>query len=94
LGDASDDFKFSSFFPEFLAPVIDTVAFVLGFITRLRHAPEAQAAANSGVKGLHAAGGPSVLGSDTADASRRRYVSKGPWHAAPVTRAVFLGAMT
>jgi hypothetical protein len=38
-GDASDDFKFSSFFPSMLAPIIDGVAGVCGTMTRLRHVP-------------------------------------------------------
>ncbi|KAL6765988.1 eukaryotic integral membrane protein-domain-containing protein [Haematococcus lacustris] len=71
LGDASDDFKASSFFPAILAPVIDALASVLGFITRLRHVPGNE---NSPViKGLHMqAGGSSALGSDSVDANRRR----------------------
>mmetsp|Transcript_36298 Transcript_36298/g.91666 ORF Transcript_36298/g.91666 Transcript_36298/m.91666 type:complete len:308 (-) Transcript_36298:710-1633(-) len=67
-GDASDDFKFSSFFPEFLETPIDLVAGLLGFCTRLRHAPGAE---GTGPKQV-SLGGPSVLGTDSADANRRR----------------------
>lgn len=70
-GDASDDFKFSSFFPDFMATPIDWVAGVLGVITRLRHAHGAEGRAH------HLAGMPSALGSDSADASRRRCVGEG-----------------
>mmetsp|Transcript_21757 Transcript_21757/g.37101 ORF Transcript_21757/g.37101 Transcript_21757/m.37101 type:complete len:322 (+) Transcript_21757:16-981(+) len=67
-GDASEQFKFSSFFPSFLEAPIDLLASILGFITRLRHDPATQA--ESTTKALHS--GPSLLGSDAADASRRR----------------------
>lgn len=65
-GDASDDFKFSSFFPEFMAPPVDAIGSILAFVFRLKHAPATDA------KPLHASNAPSMLGSDAADANRRR----------------------
>lgn len=66
-GDPSEDFSFSSFFPEILAPPIDAVATVLGRVTRLQHG------ANGESKPLL----PTVqtaLGTNSADANRRRWV--------------------
>lgn len=37
-GDSSDDFKFSGFFPPFLAPVLDPIGYACGVVFRLRHA--------------------------------------------------------
>lgn len=65
-GDASDAFKFSGFFPPFLAPVIDPLATTLGFVFRLRHA------APQDPTTLQVKPGTSMLGSDAADANRRR----------------------
>ena len=65
-GDASEGFKFSGCFPEFLAPLIDSVAAVFGFVFRLRHAAPAEG------QGVNLKT-PSMLGSDSADANRRRY---------------------
>jgi len=65
-GDPSDDFKFSSFFPPFMATPIDAVAGLLGIVFRLRHTAGADA------KGMNINGAPSMLGSDSADANRRR----------------------
>ncbi len=56
----------SAVFPDFLAAPVDLVGGALGFITRLRHVPGEREPV---IKGL---GGPSVLGADAADASRRR----------------------
>jgi hypothetical protein len=66
-GDPSEEFSFSGFFPEFLAPPIDAVATVLGRVTRLQHG------ANGESKPLL----PTVqtaLGTNSADANRRRWV--------------------
>lgn len=65
-GDPSEDFKFSAFFPGFLHPVIDQIATILGVITRLQHAPGAEGR-SSALKGV-----PASVGSDSADANRRR----------------------
>lgn len=62
--------QFSSFFPDFLSPPIDMLASILGTITRLRHQHGAEGRAGH----HHLAGMPSALGSDSADASRRRCV--------------------
>ncbi len=69
-GDSSDEFKFSSFFPPFLAPVVDPLAAALGFVTRLRHVPGAAEAAAAASAALLAQ--PSALGTDAVDANRRR----------------------
>ncbi|KAF5840367.1 hypothetical protein DUNSADRAFT_17065 [Dunaliella salina] len=69
-GDASDDFKFSSFFPDFLATPIDLLAGVVSVVTRLRH--DGGMEGRAGHHHHHLAGMPSALGSDSADASRRR----------------------
>eukprot|EP00798_Chlamydomonas_sp_ICE-L_P004187 gene4187-14288_t len=64
-GDPSDEFKFSSFFPPFMAPAIDPVASIVGVVFRMQHAPGAS------VKALNMSGTPSMLGSDATDANRR-----------------------
>lgn len=64
-GDASDDFKFSGFFPPILAPVIDPFGLACATVFRLRHAP-------AETKAPFAAVSQFSLGSDAADASRRR----------------------
>lgn len=66
-GDPSEEFAFSSFFPVFMAPPIDAVGGVLARVTGLKH-------------GAHAEAKPllptvqTVLGSNSADANRRRWV--------------------
>lgn len=69
-GDPSEDFAFSSFFPEFLAPPIDAVSTVLGRVTRLQHG-----AGGGEAKPLLPVVG-AALGSNSADANRRRW---GGW---------------
>ncbi|GIL64157.1 hypothetical protein Vafri_18115 [Volvox africanus] len=66
-GDSSDDFKFSGFFPGFLAPVIDPIGYVLSFIFRLRHPP-----AETKAPFAKAAQYTLALPADNADANRRR----------------------
>ncbi|MEW5300231.1 MAG: hypothetical protein WDW38_003064 [Sanguina aurantia] len=68
-GDPSDDFRFSGFFPPLLAPLIDGVGAVCGTVTRLRHSSEARLVV---MKPLIPVNTPSMLGSDVADANRRR----------------------
>lgn len=83
-GDASEEFKFSSFFPDALQAPIDVVARICSLIFCLRHSPDAVAASSGGLgaAGLAGAGGegrpllahganPSV-GADSKDANRRR----------------------
>lgn len=74
IGDTSEGFKFSGFFPSFLAPIIDPLAWLLGiifFFLGLRHAAptEAQLAAQRARSTIPVT---TMLGSDAADASRRR----------------------
>lgn len=64
-GDPSDEFKFSSFFPDFLAAPIDAVAGVLGSVTRLQHSAETEAKPLLPVA-------TTALGTNSADANRRR----------------------
>lgn len=64
-GDPSDDFKFSSFFPWFMAPVIDTIAALFSLVFRLKHS-------STDVKTMSMPAVPSALGADAADANRRR----------------------
>jgi hypothetical protein len=67
-GDPSEDFRFSSFFPDFLAPPLDAVGSVLVRVLRL------QAGASAEAKPLLPVA-QTALGSNSADANRRRYVS-------------------
>ncbi|KAL9351530.1 hypothetical protein Peur_054210 [Populus x canadensis] len=64
-GDPSDDFAFSSFFPEFLRPVIDPIASIFHrmFCGRFKTSTEAHG---------HTLGGAPLPGSDPIEASRRR----------------------
>lgn len=71
-GDPSEDFAFSSFFPEFLTPPIDAVGTVLGRVTRLQHGDAG--AGGEGKPLLPVVG--AALGSNSADANRRRW---GGW---------------
>ncbi|KAK4480331.1 hypothetical protein RD792_013402, partial [Penstemon davidsonii] len=65
-GDPSDEFAFSTFFPEFLRPVIDPVATILGRILCGRRSE------TSDESGGYTLGGTSLPGSDPIEASRRR----------------------
>lgn len=65
-GDPSEDFKFSSFFPAFLHPIVDRIAAVLAVIFRLKHTQSSEG------KAYAISNAPSIVGSDSADASRRR----------------------
>lgn len=67
-GDPSEDFKFSSFFPDFLAPPLDAVGSVVVRVLRL------QAGASAEAKPLLPVA-QTALGSNSADANRRRCVS-------------------
>lgn len=62
-GDPSEDFKFSTFFPEFIHPPIDLVGTILGKIFRLQHT-----AAAEGKQQMSS----TLLGSDSVEANRRR----------------------
>jgi hypothetical protein len=64
-GDPSEDFKFSTFFPELLHPPIDLLAKLLGKVFRLQHGADALAKSQSSS---------ALLGSDSAEANRRRWV--------------------
>ncbi|KAF5467139.1 hypothetical protein F2P56_016997 [Juglans regia] len=64
-GDPSDDFAFSTFFPEFLRPVIDPIASI--FHRMLCGRTEASAEAQG-----YTLGGAPLPGSDPIEASRRR----------------------
>ncbi|GMH11274.1 hypothetical protein Nepgr_013115 [Nepenthes gracilis] len=64
-GDPSDEFKFSSFFPEFLRPVIDPIASIFHRMLCGRSETSNEA------KG-HVLGGTPLPGSDPIEASRRR----------------------
>jgi len=64
-GDPSEEFKFSSFFPDVLAGPIDLVAGVLGRVTRLQHGAAGEAKPLLPVA-------QTALGSNSADANRRR----------------------
>ncbi|KAF7820119.1 rhomboid-like protein 19 [Senna tora] len=64
-GDPSDDFAFSSFFPEFLRPIIDPIASI--FHRMLCGRSDASNNAQD-----HALGGEPLPGSDPSEASRRR----------------------
>ncbi|RZC70349.1 hypothetical protein C5167_033643 [Papaver somniferum] len=66
-GDPSDEFSFSTFFPEFLRPVIDPIASIFGRLLCGR------SEASTDAKGYMLGGGGAALpGSDPAEASRRR----------------------
>jgi hypothetical protein len=67
-GDPSEEFAFSSFFPEFLAPPIDALGSVLGRVTRLQHG--GPGSGGEGKPLLPVVG--TALGSNSADANRRR----------------------
>jgi hypothetical protein len=67
MGDPSEDFKFSSFFPAAMAAPIDGFAGALGKIFRLRHDAHAEAKPL-----LPTAATGTLLGSNAADANRRR----------------------
>jgi hypothetical protein len=69
MGDPSEDFKFSSFFPAALAAPIDGVAGVCGVVFRLKHDPNAEAKPL-----LPTAATGTLLGSNAVDANRRRCV--------------------
>lgn len=72
-GDPSEDFKFSSFFPEAMAPPLDAVGGVLCTLLRLRPGSSGGGGAAAGGGGLLPTSGVSgLLGSNAADASRRR----------------------
>uniref|UniRef100_A0A5B7AWI4 Putative rhomboid-like protein 19 n=1 Tax=Davidia involucrata TaxID=16924 RepID=A0A5B7AWI4_DAVIN len=64
-GDPSDEFAFSTFFPEFLRPVIDPIASIFDrmFCGRSRTSDEARG---------YTLGGAPLPGSDSIEASRRR----------------------
>ncbi|KXZ48357.1 hypothetical protein GPECTOR_28g764 [Gonium pectorale] len=64
-GDSSDDFKFSGFFPSFLAPLIDPFGYVCATIFRLRHPP-------AETKAPFAKAAQYTLPISNADANRRR----------------------
>ncbi|KAJ0046309.1 hypothetical protein Pint_06069 [Pistacia integerrima] len=64
-GDPSDDFAFSSFFPEFLRPVIDPIASIF-------HRMLCGRSENSSDGHGHTLGGAPLPGSDPIEASRRR----------------------
>jgi hypothetical protein len=68
MGDPSEDFKFSTFFPELLHPPIDLLAAILGKVLRLQH--------SGGADGKQP-GSSALLGSDSAEANRRRWVASG-----------------
>ncbi|KAJ4828690.1 Rhomboid-like protein 19 [Turnera subulata] len=65
-GDPSDDFSFSSFFPEFLRPVIDPIASIFHRLLCGRSETTTEA------QGYTLGGGSSLPGSDPIEASRRR----------------------
>lgn len=69
-GDPSQDFKFSSFFPDFMEGPVDAVAGVLGVVFQLRHSAEAVAHHKTNVLPVTQP----ILGADSADAARRRWV--------------------
>eukprot|EP00878_Enallax_costatus_P029224 GHUV01031669.1.p1 GENE.GHUV01031669.1~~GHUV01031669.1.p1 ORF type:complete len:308 (+),score=60.09 GHUV01031669.1:444-1367(+) len=64
-GDRSEDFKFSSFFPDALSGPIDAIAGVVSDVFRLRHEPDAETKPLLPVT-------QNLLGSNAADSSRRR----------------------
>ncbi|PNH02462.1 Transmembrane protein 115 [Tetrabaena socialis] len=64
-GDASDDFKFSGFFPSFLAPILDPFGYACAVVCRLRHSPNE-------TKAPFAKASQYALPAETADANRRR----------------------
>ncbi len=66
-GDSSDDFKFSGFFPSILALVLDPIGILCSTVFRLRHQPAETKAPFAGAAQYS-------LGSDNADANRRRSV--------------------
>ncbi|XP_042494235.1 rhomboid-like protein 19 [Macadamia integrifolia] len=65
MGDPSEEFSFSTFFPEFLRPIIDPIALVLDCMVcgRSRSSNEAKG---------YTAGGTPLPGSDPIEATRRR----------------------
>ena len=64
-GDSSDDFRFSGFFPSILAVVLDPIGILCSTVFRLRHQPVETKAPFAGAAQYS-------LGSDNADANRRR----------------------
>jgi hypothetical protein len=72
MGDPSEDFKFSSFFPAALAAPVDGVAGVCGVVFRLKHDPNAETKPL-----LPTAATGTLLGSNAVDANRRRCVLCG-----------------
>ncbi|XP_027088848.1 rhomboid-like protein 19 [Coffea eugenioides] len=65
-GDPSDEFAFSTFFPEFLRPVIDPIATIFGRLCCGRRSETSDEARG------HTLGGEPLPGSDPIEASRRR----------------------
>ncbi|PIN11100.1 putative membrane protein [Handroanthus impetiginosus] len=65
-GDPSDEFAFSTFFPEFLRPIIDPIATIFERILCGRRSE------SSDQSGGYTLGGASLPGSDPIEASRRR----------------------
>jgi hypothetical protein len=72
MGDPSEDFRFSSFFPAAMAAPIDGVAGVCGKAFRLKHDANAEAKPL-----LPTAATGTLLGSNAVDANRRRCVLCG-----------------
>jgi hypothetical protein len=66
MGDPSEDFKFSSFFPAAVEGPVDAVAAVFGKVFRLKHDAHAEA------KPLLPTATGALLGSNAVDANRRR----------------------
>lgn len=64
-GDSSDDFRFSGFFPSILAVLLDPIGVLCSTVFRLRHQPAETKAPFAGAAQYS-------LGSDNADANRRR----------------------
>jgi membrane associated rhomboid family serine protease len=65
-GDPSDDFAFSTFFPEFIRPVIDPIASIFHLMCCGKHETSTDS------QGYVLGGGAPLPGSDSIDASRRR----------------------
>lgn len=69
-GDPSDEFRFATFFPEALHPVVDAVASVCSKIFRLGLQ---QSSAQATTSSRPVANGAPLPGSDATEAARRRY---------------------
>jgi hypothetical protein len=82
-GDPSEDFKFASFFPDALHGPVEVASRVCSLVFRLKHSsPTAEQ------RSLLPISQP-ALGSDSADANRRRYESGGSsLHVVPVLALV------